>query len=506
MSVVAFHLLVPLLTVCGVVFDAQELPELQAGAPGRITAARSVNYLHADLDGDGAADLVMANAVYFQRNQRFPLTARVMLPEAVENASLDVWGATLYLKDAAAIRMITWANGAWETVLHAPLPETGSTGASESSRGLRRAAPELFRFLYDLDDDGIPEVVEPTTEGLRVLRLDGGTCRLAGLLRVLPPLRIAGAPAPTLWPEARRRIRMPVRYATCTLYVDKNAVVVLERVQGTKRDTHYRKLTYDIHSHPEGDFSVDASPRVENLPPVPATSAPCRLNGDTIIDYAGVVFEDAGVLPVRVPAYTVSVSLDGGKSFVHRRGQAPYPQPPFIDFDGDGDLDLVTEETDLYKDGLWQWVTRMTTRARLRHVVRIYPQVQGHFTNTPAAEAIVEVTLPAPPRFDQELYDAYQGIGALGLITLTGDYNGDGYKDLLVQDRAGCLAVFLAAGFGFADQPDVRIEAPGLRGFSAADVNGDGRDDIVVQRVLADAESNAPAMRTFVYFSREGAS
>lgn len=80
-----------------------------------------------------------------------------------------------------------------------------------------------------------------------------------------------------------------------------------------------------------------------------------------------------------------------------------------------------------------------------------------------------------------------------GFATVKGDYNGDGFPDLVSgmpsytngESYEGAVYVYYGTANGFPDQPDMHYETDMLYGYLgsspiAADINGDGYDDLVV--------------------------
>jgi hypothetical protein len=82
------------------------------------------------------------------------------------------------------------------------------------------------------------------------------------------------------------------------------------------------------------------------------------------------------------------------------------------------------------------------------------------------------------------------------------DYNGDGVEDLAVGDRhhhdRGAVFVYLGSAHGLPEQPSTTLLGPpaekdahwefggaraDVHSLAAADVNGDGRDDLAVDQV-----------------------
>jgi hypothetical protein len=236
--------------------------------------------------------------------------------------------------------------------------------------------------------------------------------------------------------------------------------------------------------------------------PLPAHLHPCRLNDDDQIDYAGGLWKLSDSSAVPKAFYETWATLDGGATFHVRHApsfQNARPRCMFVDFDGDGDLDMVTESAGLLEGGLREGLSRFLTRKALDHSVAVYPQAQGQFWKKPAFRATFRIRLEAPPIRNGPLFGRYQ---AGELFDLTGDFNGDGYRDALVQEGPGRLGVYLARGLDFPGRPDARPRIPASARFNVADVNGDGRSDIVLSWPSAAGQA-AGTERTRILFASE---
>jgi len=69
-------------------------------------------------------------------------------------------------------------------------------------------------------------------------------------------------------------------------------------------------------------------------------------------------------------------------------------------------------------------------------------------------------------------------------VNLTGDFNGDGKKDLVVRDRTRELGVwfFVSKTKGFNPESDLRFKFPEpIDDWEVKDINGDGVSDLVVK-------------------------
>jgi hypothetical protein len=478
-------------------FEAQELPGVRVGGINPLNGQAHVNFVHADLDANGEPDLILPRYVLFQHDGKFATTATVAYPDLGGSPQLDVWERDVYLQTEERLVILRWVEAEWEVVLDQALnwpppqdPETQLLPEYLQAPSAVRAS----RFLHDLDGDGTPEIIVTSIDGLHVYARKEEYA-LQTVWDILPPLELAGIPPQRLWPPQDRRLAIPLRQMACRLFIEDQRVSVLTRSEPEPRRCAYQVKEYHVETS-EG-FPIVLAGETSTAP-LPQHLRPCRLNSDRVVDFAGGDWKisDATVLPR--PVYETSATLDGGETLQARRQAGLRPHCSFIDFDGDGDLDMVTEEPDLFDGSLRESVTKFLSRAAVEHQFFLYQQISNRFSETPALRYRVRIDLGEPPFENGPMFQRYQ---ANELINWTGDFNGDDYLDLAVQINAKELAVFLAAGFSLSKTPDALLPVPYTMPFAVTDVNGDGRDDIIVR---GDASPDHPDQeRVTVHFAQE---
>ncbi|HNY85694.1 MAG TPA: VCBS repeat-containing protein [Candidatus Hydrogenedentes bacterium] len=464
-----------------------EAPGLWAGGPKPLSGEPLTNYRPADLDGDGAPELVFADGVWFQRGGWFPGEGRVSLPEKLAGKTLDVFGGDLYGVGGGRLVAARWTGEAFEVLLDQPLdtPMDDRGGVS--------------RFLHDLDGDGTPEMVCAEERGLQVFARRGDEYRPAGLLEVYPDLSLEEPPASMLWPKPRRQLTFPARRLSCDVTCGDMTVAVLFPQPGPGGRPAYARRTHTL-AQDGGIYVAAPSADVWRGRPVEPFLRPCRLNNDNIPDFAGTRLSHTRGRVLNAPVMECWATLDGGKTFAVRRSVCVpgfRPQGGFMDMDGDGLADLVTEGSPLFDGGARETAAHLTVRQTLPHTVRVYRQTPGGFSEEPSPVFQTELDLGGsiweqPP--------ALARYAAGHLVSYWGDFDGDGRRDVMARTGGTRVEVFLARDGAFAGKPDAVLPVAEEAQVSTADVNGDGCWDVVART----AGPEGDAGQTLVFRAARG--
>ena len=63
----------------------------------------------------------------------------------------------------------------------------------------------------------------------------------------------------------------------------------------------------------------------------------------------------------------------------------------------------------------------------------------------------------------------------------TGDFNADGWNDIIIEYKPDELGIYLYSNGAFSDKPDYVIKIPEYASFLLDDLNNDGRSDILLR-------------------------
>ncbi len=473
----------------------QEIEGIVIGRPNPLNGRPSVNYRTEDLDRDGLKDILLADRVLLQRSGEFPQALSAPLPRAIGHAEYDVFDGMLYLRARGRLEIHLLEGMTWKRVLRQSIawpdlqPEAEEAPSAEDGT--------LGHFLYDLFGNGVPEIVVPGVDGLYLYANQGLGYTSIHVLDVYAPPEIVFPARSRLWPSEARTVSYPSSRLRFRMVLDADSIAIFSRSTGVDDLVRHHISQWRFDRELGYRPRLDA-PSAHTIEPLPSFLQPCRLNEDGISDFAGVRRLFTETSPVPEPIQEIFATTDGGRTLQSFRSKSFQTLCAFVDFDGDGDLDAIVESTNLYQGGLKEFLTRSMSKRTLRHTLHVHFQDErGRFSTAPDVRHTLSMRLLHPPFRNGPLFTEYQNGG---LINLTGDVNGDGKLDLVARTHPDRLNIFLNENLAFPETPDRTVAVPHDARFAVADIDGDGRSDIVLYGGKA-LESNGVG-RTLVHFSR----
>lgn len=455
----------------GVTFEKVDIPDV-------YISAQIANFRHADLDDDGHMDLLMPTRVYLRPDGQLDPTRFISMPDVDEEARVDVWNQTLFAQSATSLTAYELLDGSWNQTRRIdheqnPVLQYVSSFAPETEPPLLA----FDRFLHDIDGDGEPEIVRVDDTGISVSVIDADQLTTSHLDLYPPPRLLPYAGYDTLWPQTERRIAFPNRKATFRIAIEHDVATMVERFRQTGGGFAFRIERYRIAHDADKGFTLNhESSHQTGVMPYSA-SFPLLLNGDDTLDYFGSV-HDGFTYTNWAPIGRGFASTDGGITFQMAAVHGFYTRAMFVDLDGDGDKDWIGEESGLVAGGLRETANRALFQRKFTHTLRARMQNNdGVFE--PKWQTLGRFTMrfDEPPRDLSYRFWQYR----MGdLIDCTGDFNGDGWKDVLVSDTPGTVSLYLGGPKGFETRAETSVGIPPDTMPVALDLDGDGRSDLAV--------------------------
>ena len=451
----------------GLVFQEQEIPDFYASSGVVLTQQKPLGEMPCDLNQDGKQDLFLSQRIMLQIDGIYPESGYVDLPELPNQSKLQIWNNQLFVKHLKGVQQYQWGSGAWTLLQDHPInwADNGPVFPVEAGE------PEIEPFLHDFNGDTVPEVVALTNNSIVVYAMVNGSFTEKLEAIILPEIVVEMPDAPRLWPAEERRYAHPGRHMGTNIAFEGDVVRVYERtrVPGDKRKFTVWAYRLNIETG-----TVEQLGMLKETAILEPRMRPMALNDDDTLDVFFYKREYTTSSAMPAPIQVIRASLDGGESwysFHARHLPNTVCIPMNVDINGDGLVDIVQERVKHFDHGIRESLTAMLTRKKIEHEVAIYLQDEQGFPKQPSYTLPFEFEFEKPPiRNDATFYDYTLGLR----LSLVGDFNGDGWKDIAVQEKLDKIEI-----------RDIRsqeklgeITLAAHRAWDTVDVNGDGLCDI----------------------------
>ena len=501
-------MIVPLFLLCSgaITFVQQDIKPILCF--DQFGPATSVRGRSVDVDGDGAADLITSNAVYFQKNGMFTEDNSAKLPTGNRWCRYDVWWKQLFLFTDDSLEVYCWNGKTWERTVSQSMKFPQYSYRSALLKDTAPSGAISERVLYDVDSDGEPEIILVERDALYLYAKRNDHYEEAGRLNVWPRAqRSLNSNIPLLWPPETRRTVFLDRFSMGWFYVEKEKLTVVGKEQIDPEQVRYHITRYKLEKGTEGGFSAQVLPDTITTEIMPWFLEPARLDSSGTIWFVGGNEIWKNKATRWKPLNETVVTNDNGKTLQRFRTVAMGSFRPFIDLDGDGRKELLAYLPDTFDGGMRETIERMITSKEVTLRIEIRKQDEnGHFPLNADINTPVHVQLAATLFQAEAFADCVNG----RLMTFSSDLNGDGQKDLVIQDRPDRIALYLMTPQGLGATPAATVTIVPGTSFSVTDLDGDGRGDLMTGSPAGESSENPaqapgvyPTSPFYVYLSRE---
>jgi hypothetical protein len=452
-----------------------------------------------DLDGDGLKDLVLLLGrevqVYFQRSpggfppkpdQRFRIDPRAVVMDVGDVLATGNSKQIVFLRDDGLYAYVLHASDKPDQKPYFLVPHAKKVLACDTL--LRKPSDDEVRrkeFLRDVDADGIVDVIVPERTGFGIYRGLGGG-------KFAPRQGIACPPVATIGvgdDQLSSSLHASYFFANPTIAdwdADGKPDLVLAQddwisVFRTAGGTVSPAPVTNLKIPGVKAFSLDAEKPFELDFTMPMVLK--DLNDDHRVD-AALTHVGTGTTRVFLNSETPEEAFRNPARVVRAKGITFLAF--FVDLDGDRREDLILPRMD--KIGIWSIVKAIVTKS-----VPVEAQFFYQRKDVPRDQ-----TYPDEPDFQRSfeipiaIHSKGDGldVGTSVIVSLDGDFDGDGLKDLVNRTDDDKIAIYpgLPGRRGVAEKPAVELEIKNTDDYRFVlpmvdDLNGDGRADLVLRYV-----------------------
>jgi hypothetical protein len=350
--------------------------------------------------------------------------------------------------------------------------------------------------VYDLDGDGMPELLFPLQDGLHIYSVVDEVYTALPVLAIFPKTKLIPMEEALAYSNVDRGLFYPDQHLTFHCAIEGDSVIVLTKRAVNAESVVYAEFRYQLHREKTG-FRAELSGDSGNEVKMASFVQPCRLNADARVDYGGGELDYTSSLALLTPIYTTVVQTSPEAATQTFRTKSFAPHVMFTDFNQDGNFDLVLERTDITHGGLRETLNRYTTQRKFTHQLSVhFQQPDGQFSANADVSTHKSIRLDETPIRLSDMFERYQ---AGKLLNATGDFNGDGMNDLLVQHSPDEVALYLWTGQSFSESPDEVFPIGPHETFHVLDLNLDSLSDVVFQGVAEHEGESTPHTRVLLF-------
>ena len=470
-----------------------QLDSLYVGSVNTFNGEVPLNARRVDINNDGFTDLLFPDRVLFQQNGHYVQGEFVQLPNVELSPAVDVFESTVYFRLPKHLRAYRYEEDTWNLVLDVEVEWPESLDTSDSVM----ARPSVFeRFLHDVNSDGVPEVVIPLQDGLHVYGMDADKYIAYPVLDIFPKTKLI--PLEDVLPVSNieRGVSYPDQHLVFHCAIEDESVILLTKQSLQDSTVEYVEYRYRL-SLVEGRYEATLENEPAIVGPFPAFVQPCRLNPDTQIDFAGGTLDYTSSLALLTPVYSTHVQTMPERGVQLYRTKSFVPHVQFCDVNQDGYSDLMLERTDITHGGLRETLNRFTTQRKFKHHINVhFQQSDGRFSKEADVSLEQTIRLDQTPIRLSEMFERYQ---AGKLVSFTGDFNGDGMNDCVVQTTPDSLSVIYLDSRGDTVESTLIVPIGAHETFHVLDLNGDSFSDLVFQGIAEHEGESTPSTRVLLF-------
>jgi len=454
--------------------------------PSSEIEGNAADLIFCDLDGDRLKDAVLVDglnlSIYFQDpRQGFPRKPQQQY--RLDNRPSVIWPAKLAGKSESLLIMtsqgvdeLTFANRTNPPVRRQIIQQpTIIPDVSDQSPGTNDSKVVYLPLLAESGTNP-PMLFVPASDGLQIWQLHEAWKQIQ-----LIPNAARTHIRPSLAPPGYTR-SFGLNFSVSDINGDGREDLIL--MQGDDA----RFLTYSLYlKQPDGRFTDEPVMTYTNKADWRSSLCWIDVNRDGKLDLIkGTFLDEPSFLP-GIPSGKVLIGtyLADGQGRIPAESQQVFRKNdwtsalPVVDVAGNGYVDLVLGYVPINtREGFRKMITAEQVDFTLK-IHCFHPGAGASFSKDPDFQrgVFIHVGREFITSFDHSLDFAQ-------FINVTGDFNGDGKRDLLVRDHVDSIAAyyFISREKGFSTEADFRFRCSGpISWFETKDLNGDGVSDLIVK-------------------------